>query len=107
MVIRRVPLAESADDETAIRGASVEPWQHAATPALEPSLEIASTAQDVRRVRNELGALWGRRLEPRLGGTFIGERRAGKQRETYGSAKADARAVGAGQGRPNVRRGDV
>lgn len=93
-----MPLAETTYDETAIRGASIEPRQHAATPALEPSLEIASTAQDVRRVRNELGALWGRRLEPRLGGTYIGERRADKQRETYGNAKGNARAVGAGRG---------
>jgi hypothetical protein len=96
MVIRRMPLAEATDDETAIRSPGVKPWQHAAARALEPSLEIARTVQDLRRVRDGPGALWGRRLEPRLSGTFIGERRAGKQRETCDSAKADARAVGAG-----------
>lgn len=92
-----MPLAEATDDQTAIRGARIEPRQHPATPALKLGLEIARTTHDLRGVRYELRVLCGRGLEPRLGGTFIGERRAGKQRETYGSAKGNARAVGEGR----------
>ena len=92
-----MPLAEAADDQAAIRGAGIEPRQHPATPALKLGLEIPRTTRDVRGVRYELRALWGRGLEPRLGDTFVGERRAGKQRETYGSAEGNARAVGAGR----------
>ena len=91
-----MPLAEATHDQTAVRGAGVEPRQHAATPELESSLEIARTARDLHGVCDELSALRGCRLEPRLGSRFIGERRTGKQREPYGGAKLNARAVAVG-----------
>jgi hypothetical protein len=92
-----MPLAKATDDQTAISDATVEPWEHAAAAALELSLEIPGATRDLHRVCDELRVVCGRRLEPGLGRGLTGERRAGKQRQTDGSAKRDARAGAAGQ----------
>src|SRR4026207_1709470 len=67
LVIRRVPLAESPDDQTAVRGPGVEPRQQPAALALELSLTIPRTPRDCGRIRYGPRGLWRFRRGPAPG----------------------------------------
>ncbi|HET6761445.1 MAG TPA: hypothetical protein VFH13_05055, partial [Gemmatimonadaceae bacterium] len=93
--IRRMPLAEATNDQTAVSWAAVEPRQHVAAPVFKPSLKIPRTAQDFDRVFQSRSVLRRCRMKPSLGSGIVAEHHDGKQGDPDSSAQRDARAVDA------------